>query len=115
MVTESEHLLVECNHGIATLTLNRLQQHNAFDANLIKELQKTLDEFAQDSSIRVIKINANGKYFCAVYDRRFGKWRTVSGKEFECVPIREKIAKGESWPGDEHCGYKKFRALENLS
>ena len=48
-----------------------------------------------------------GKYFCSVYDRRFGRWRTVSGKEFECIPIREKLAKGESWLGDEHCGYKK--------
>ncbi len=73
MVTESEHLLVECNHGVATLTLNRLQQHNAFDAGLIKGLQTALDKFAIDSSIRVIKINANGKYFCAGGDLKWFK------------------------------------------
>ncbi|MBX9586882.1 MAG: enoyl-CoA hydratase/isomerase family protein [Gammaproteobacteria bacterium] len=77
MVTESEHLLVDCNHGIATLTFNRLQQHNAFDVNLIKQLQKTLDEFALDPSIRVIKINAKGKYFCAGGDLKWFKNATT--------------------------------------
>ncbi len=48
----------------------------------------------------------NGKYYCSVYNHRYGKWHTVSGKEFYCISIREKIASGFSWPGDEHCGYK---------
>jgi uncharacterized cysteine cluster protein YcgN (CxxCxxCC family) len=50
---------------------------------------------------------SSGTYLCQVYTHRFGTWKTVSGKEFKCVPIREKLAKNESWPGDEHCGYKK--------
>ncbi len=54
-----------------------------------------------------LRKNPNGKYFCNVYDRRFGKWKTVSGKDLVCVPIRDKLSRGESWPGDEHCGYKK--------
>lgn len=49
---------------------------------------------------------ANGRFYCTVYDHRFGKWHTVSGKEFNCVPLREKLAQGHSWPGDQHCGYK---------
>lgn len=48
-----------------------------------------------------------GWYFCEIYHQRFGEHRTVSGKAVRCVPIREKLAKGHSWPGDEHCGYKK--------
>jgi len=48
----------------------------------------------------------DGRYHCRVYASRFGTWQTVSGKELRCVPIREKLARGESWPGDEHCGYK---------
>ena len=47
-----------------------------------------------------------GRYYCAVYERRFGTWKTVSGQEINCVPIREKLGRGESWPGDERCGYK---------
>jgi len=46
-----------------------------------------------------------GEYYCAVYENRFGLHKTVSGKPFECVPIRQILHK--SWPGDECCGYKK--------
>ena len=50
--------------------------------------------------------NLNGGFYCEVYQQRFGVWRTVSGKELVCVPIRDKIAQGHSWPGGERCGYK---------
>jgi hypothetical protein len=46
-----------------------------------------------------------GRFYCGNYDKRFGPWHTVSGKELTCIPIRAKIAQGHSWPGDEHCGY----------
>ncbi len=29
------------------------------------------------------------KYYCAVYDHRIGIQKTVSGKAFACVPIRD--------------------------
>jgi hypothetical protein len=54
-----------------------------------------------------LRKDKTNKYYCAVYDKRFGLWHTISGKEINCVPIREKLTKGHSWPGDEHCGYKK--------
>jgi hypothetical protein len=46
-----------------------------------------------------------GEYYCSIYENRFGTHKTVSGKPFECVPIRRILHK--SWPGDECCGYKK--------
>lgn len=61
---------------------------------------------ALDDPCENLRKTETGRYFCSVYARRFGKWRTVSGKELVCVSICEKLAKGESWPGDEHCGYK---------
>ncbi|MEA3489407.1 MAG: hypothetical protein U9R44_03570 [Candidatus Omnitrophota bacterium] len=45
----------------------------------------------------------NGTYFCMIYDKRFGRRETVSGKAFNCVPIREHIAKGALRPG---CSYR---------
>lgn len=51
--------------------------------------------------------NADGKFFCNTYDQRFGLHHTVSGKLARCVPIREKLGRSESWPGDEWCGYRK--------
>ena len=50
-----------------------------------------------------------GEYLCSIYENRFGEHRTVSGKIFKCVPIRQ-VIRG-SWPGDECCGYK--RSLKN--
>ncbi len=47
----------------------------------------------------------NGTYYCRVYTRRFGVHHTISGKKFCCVPVRDLLH--HSWPGDEHCAYKK--------
>ena len=49
----------------------------------------------------------DGRCSCVVYDNRFGTWKTVSGKPLLCVPIRQKLAQGHTWPGDRDCGYKK--------
>ncbi|MCA9406065.1 MAG: hypothetical protein KC684_05975 [Candidatus Omnitrophica bacterium] len=46
----------------------------------------------------------NGLFACSIYENRFGLHKTVSGREFYCVPIRNILH--ESWPGDECCGYK---------
>lgn len=49
--------------------------------------------------------DADGKYFCQIYERRFGLHKTVSGREFRCVPIR--LILNQSWPGDHLCVYKQ--------
>jgi uncharacterized cysteine cluster protein YcgN (CxxCxxCC family) len=36
----------------------------------------------------------DGKYFCRSYQNRLGMQRTVSGRVFTCVNIRDVIAKG---------------------
>ncbi len=62
---ENEHLLIDIEQGVAILTLNRLKQHNAFDGALISALQKSLEQVAQNADVRVVKITANGPFFCA--------------------------------------------------
>ena len=44
----------------------------------------------------------DGRYGCKVYDKRLGSQKTVSGKTFTCVPIREVIKKGLPYSS---CGY----------
>lgn len=46
------------------------------------------------------------KYFCSVYEHRFGQHKTISGKQINCVPIRQILH--ASWPGDSCCGYKNI-------
>jgi methylglutaconyl-CoA hydratase len=54
--------------GVATVTLNRPQQHNAFDDGLIAQLTATLQQAAADPHIRVLVLAANGKSFSAGAD-----------------------------------------------
>ena len=46
-----------------------------------------------------------GQYTCRIYAQRFGLHKTKKGMPFKCVPIREILH--NSWPGDQHCAYKK--------
>ncbi len=32
--------------------------------------------------------DSNNKYYCKIYENRLGKQKTLSGKEFHCIPIR---------------------------
>ncbi|MDD5427640.1 MAG: hypothetical protein PHI58_00165 [Candidatus Omnitrophica bacterium] len=47
---------------------------------------------------------ADGRYTCKVYDRRLGAQKTVSGRDFTCVPIGEVLKKGMP---NSLCGYMR--------
>ena len=62
----SEPLVIRENFGsVVTLTLNCPKQFNALSVDMLSAMQTELDSIAQDSSIRVVVIAANGKAFCA--------------------------------------------------
>jgi len=54
--------------GLTTLTLNRPKQYNAMSEAVLEMLQHQLDTIAQDESIRVVILAANGKAYCAGHD-----------------------------------------------
>lgn len=54
--------------GVVTLTLNRPQAFNGLSEALLAALLKALQAVAQDSTARVIVIQAAGKAFCAGHD-----------------------------------------------
>jgi methylglutaconyl-CoA hydratase len=54
--------------GVATLTLNNPERHNAFDDTLIAEMTAVLDGFAADPAIRVVVLRSTGKSFSAGAD-----------------------------------------------
>jgi methylglutaconyl-CoA hydratase len=59
--------------GVATLTLNRPEVHNAFDDRLIAELAHKLRDAAHDAEVRAIVLAANGKSFSAGADLNWMK------------------------------------------
>ncbi|HET7177005.1 MAG TPA: enoyl-CoA hydratase/isomerase family protein [Gammaproteobacteria bacterium] len=53
------------HHGVATLTLNREEKHNAFDDAIIAELTAKLKQVEADPAVRVVVLTAVGKTFSA--------------------------------------------------
>lgn len=62
--------------GVATVTLNRPERHNAFDEQIIAGLSEAFQQVASDHRIRVMVLAATGKHFSAGADlewmRRMG-------------------------------------------
>ncbi len=61
-------LMTNLAGGVATVTLNRPQVHNAFDDDLIKRLTNEFAGLDRDPTVRAIVLNAEGKSFCAGAD-----------------------------------------------
>jgi methylglutaconyl-CoA hydratase len=64
------------DHGVATLTLNRPEVHNAFDDALIAALADTLPRLEKDEAVRLLVLTGAGASFSAGADlnwmRRMG-------------------------------------------
>jgi methylglutaconyl-CoA hydratase len=64
-MSDYQSLQLERRQQCATIWLNRPQRHNALHAGLIAELQRAVDELAQDRAVRVIVLGGRGASFCA--------------------------------------------------
>jgi methylglutaconyl-CoA hydratase len=58
-------LLTRDDRGVATLTLNRPEKHNAMSGLMLQELQDAARALAADRSVRVVVLTGAGKSFCA--------------------------------------------------
>jgi len=63
-----ERVLVEISGGIGTLTLNRPEKLNAFDADGCDDLVEALRMVATADAVRVIVLTGAGRAFCAGAD-----------------------------------------------
>jgi methylglutaconyl-CoA hydratase len=59
--------------GVAMLTLNRPDVHNAFDELMIREVIAAFRDLGEDDAVRVIVIAAEGRSFCAGADLNWMK------------------------------------------
>lgn len=67
-MTEQSLLTDIDNRGVATVTLNRPQIHNAFDDRLIAELSAVLQRLEDDFAVRCLVLSARGSSFSAGAD-----------------------------------------------
>ena len=74
MSTESNDLLYNVDErGVAFITLNRAEKHNAFDDTMIAGLTTLFKQAGSDSKVRVVVLQANGKSFSAGADLNWMK------------------------------------------
>ncbi|WP_320836569.1 enoyl-CoA hydratase/isomerase family protein [Zhongshania sp.] len=77
---QSIHYHVD-EHGVATITLNRPDIHNAFDDTVIAALTDAFTQAANDSAVRIVILASNGKSFCAGGDLNW--MRRMAGYNYE--------------------------------
>ena len=57
--------------GVATVTLNRPEVNNAYDAGLINGVLAAMDELGRKPNLRVVVLKGNGKHFQAGADLKW--------------------------------------------
>ena len=68
-MTDYDNVLVEVgDDGVATILLNRPEKLNALSNGLRADLEAALRELNPGDGVRVIRLKANGRAFCAGYD-----------------------------------------------
>ena len=66
--------------GIATLTLNRPEKHNALNARMIADLTGAAAELAADAEIRAVVLTGAGRSFCAGGDLAWMREQTGASR-----------------------------------
>ncbi|MDO9181948.1 MAG: enoyl-CoA hydratase-related protein [Bacteriovorax sp.] len=61
------------SRGVATITMNRPELHNAFNDEMITDLVKCFKELALNDSVRLVVLTGTGKSFCAGADLNWMK------------------------------------------
>lgn len=61
------------SRGVATITMNRPDVHNAFNDEMITELIKCFNELTDNLNVRIVVLTGSGKSFCAGADLNWMK------------------------------------------
>jgi enoyl-CoA hydratase/carnithine racemase len=85
-------VLVSHADGVATITLNRPERMNAWNAQLSRELSQALDEADGDDAVRAIVLTGAGRAFCAGADLGAG------GDTFDDQANAERAGRTDSYP-----------------
>src|SRR3954471_23506063 len=93
MTTTWETVQYEVDRGVATVTLNRPERMNAWNAPLARELSRALDEADADDGVRAVVVTGAGRAFCPGPDlergaETFDTTRNESRRNREDEPLR---------------------------
>jgi methylglutaconyl-CoA hydratase len=80
------------DRGIATISINRPEVHNAFDEHLIAELTARFEAADQEDDVRLVLVTARGRTFSAGADLDWMR-RTAKYSEAENLADSRKLAR----------------------
>lgn len=75
--------------GVATLTLNRPEKHNAMSAQMIAELTQAAVQLGETNDVRVVVLTGAGKSFCAGGDLGWMQAQMAADPETRFVEARK--------------------------
>ncbi|GAA6200388.1 crotonase/enoyl-CoA hydratase family protein [Aquicoccus sp. SU-CL01552] len=75
--------------GVATLTLNRPDKHNAMSATMIAELTQAAQKLAADAAVRAVILTGAGKSFCAGGDLGWMQDQMAADPETRFIEARK--------------------------
>jgi len=80
-----DHVMVEIDGGVATITLNRPEKLNAFDRAMCEDVIGALRQVTESTKVRTIVLTGTGRAFCAGADLSVlatdGESLVAAGKE----------------------------------
>ncbi|CTQ56601.1 putative enoyl-CoA hydratase echA8 [Roseibium album] len=77
------------DRGVATLTLNRPEKHNALSALMINELTAAVAQISADATIRVVVLTGAGTSFCAGGDLGWMREQFHADRETRMLEARK--------------------------
>ncbi|GJM06487.1 MAG: gamma-carboxygeranoyl-CoA hydratase [marine bacterium B5-7] len=80
------------SQGICELRLNRAEKLNALNAQMIHDLLHALENIQKDDAIKIVKLTAAGKHFCAGADLS-DMQSMINATEQENIADSEQLAK----------------------
>lgn len=75
--------------GVATLTLNRPEKHNAMSAQMLTDLTAAAHQLDRDKNVRVVVLTGAGKTFCAGGDLGWMRDQMAADPETRFVEARK--------------------------
>ena len=68
MPTTDQFIVVEIGAGVMTITLNRPDVLNSFNAQMAREVRASLEDARADKTVRAVLLTGAGRAFCAGQD-----------------------------------------------
>ncbi len=104
----------EAADGVATITLDRADRHNAFTSVMCDEMAATWAHVREDDEVRAVIVTASGdKAFCTGIDR--SEVPADDGMEYGFDPLTYSDPGGRLGPRSNHCWKPVVAAINGMA